>query len=96
MSSSTAMVKDEHGHAVLSKAMANGDVEEQLRLARAMLRDGGLLLRMARGRHGHLAVKAVLEVLEGEEQERARKQLLDCLPKLRLSRYGRSVAASLA
>lgn len=90
-----AMVKDEHGHAVLSKAMANASREEQLRLARALLRENGLLLRMARGRHGHVAVKAVLDVLEGQEQEIARKQLLDSVAKLRLSRYGRSVAASL-
>jgi len=90
-----AMVKDEHGHAVLSKAIANGSPEERLRLARALLQEGGLLLRMARGRHGHGAVKEVLEVLQGEEQDMARKQLLDSVAKLRLSRYGRSVAASL-
>lgn len=90
-----ALGKDDHGRAVLSAALAHTSPEERMALARAILRSQGLLVRMARTRQGHAAVRSVLEVLQGEERQVAYGQLVDGVAKLRLSRYGRMVLASL-
>jgi len=90
-----ALGKDDHGRAVLSKALSYAGPEERTALAHALLREQGLLVRMARTRHGHAAVMCVLQALSGGELEAARRQLLDGVATLRMSRYGRTVAACL-
>jgi len=91
-----ALGKDDHGRAVLSKALSHVGSEERTSLARALLQEQGLLVRMARTRHGHAAVKSVLMALDGPEREAARGQLLEGVATLRMSRYGRTVVACLS
>jgi hypothetical protein len=84
-----------HGIAVLSKAITLTEEEDQVRIARALLKEKGLIAIMARSRHGHVAVKLLLEELDGEDLEEAKAQLSEELTRLRVSRYGRSVVALL-
>jgi len=90
-----ALGKHDHGRAVLSKALSHVGREERASLARALLQEQGLLVRMARTRHGHAAVKHVLEALDGTEREAAKEQLMDGVQTLRMSRYGRTVVGCL-
>lgn len=76
--------------AVLGSALQMGPGEEPLLLARAMLA-AGVLPHMARHRHGCPAVKSVLEVLQDEEREQARDQLLAHHEGLGACRYGKIV-----
>jgi len=63
-----------HGSAVIREALIQGSREEATALARALVRSPGLLAQMTRTKHGHSAVKYVLEALDASEQETARKQ----------------------
>mmetsp|Transcript_77319 Transcript_77319/g.226746 ORF Transcript_77319/g.226746 Transcript_77319/m.226746 type:complete len:313 (-) Transcript_77319:209-1147(-) len=67
--------KDTHGRAVISSAMACAAREDQVTVARAVFREPGLLVCMARTRHGHHAAKCVAEVLEGRDLEDAKRLL---------------------
>mmetsp|Transcript_39189 Transcript_39189/g.124566 ORF Transcript_39189/g.124566 Transcript_39189/m.124566 type:complete len:406 (-) Transcript_39189:616-1833(-) len=86
---------DCYARAVISKALTHGGREDQVALARALLRQPGLLATMARTRHGHVAAKFVLLHLDGPDREEARRQLAQDLAVIRASRYGRFVAACL-
>ena len=86
---------DCYARAVVSKALAHGVHADQVALARALLREPGLIATMARTRHGHTAAKFVLQSLQGADGAEARRQLASELPVLRASRYGRFVATCL-
>lgn len=86
---------DAYARAVLSKALAHANADDQIALARALLRQKGLIATMARTRHGHPAVKSMLNVLTGTDAAEARRQLLQEIETLRKSRYGRFAAVLL-
>eukprot|EP00928_Gymnodinium_smaydae_P055030 TRINITY_DN38692_c0_g1_i1.p1 TRINITY_DN38692_c0_g1~~TRINITY_DN38692_c0_g1_i1.p1 ORF type:complete len:473 (-),score=72.47 TRINITY_DN38692_c0_g1_i1:103-1521(-) len=81
--------------AVVSKAMELGEHEDSVALARAFATKPGLVTAMARSRYGHLAVRAALNLLEGNERELVCAQLKNDAASLRASRYGRAVATTL-
>lgn len=88
---------DGYASAVVAKALSHGSKETRLLVARHVASSPGLVAQMARTRHGHLAVKLVLQLLEDFPQERdaACKELEADVSGLRASRYGRFVASSL-
>lgn len=86
---------DCYARAVISKALSFGQREDQVALARALLREPGLICTMARTRHGHVAAKFILQNLEVGDREEACRQLSQDAQVLRASRYGRFVAACL-
>lgn len=86
---------DPHACAVVGKAMTYGSRLDQVSIARGLLWVPGLIASMARSRHGHVAAKLVLNVLEGPELEEACSQLLADAACLRNSRYGQLVLSSL-
>lgn len=81
--------RDTHGRAVISAAMACAAHEDRVMIARAVFREPGLLVCMARTRHGQLAAKFVVQVLEGSELQDARR-LLFAEDLLSESRFGRT------
>merc|ERR1712187_10023 len=84
-----------HAGAVVGKAMTCGSRADQADLARALISTPGLLTTMARSRHGHIAAKAVLHVLEGADHEEACRLIYTEESSLRSSRYGQLVLSSL-
>jgi len=78
----------------LGKALCHGAQEDQLLLAQTLIRHEALVA-MSRTRHGSAAVKLVLEVVDGEDQEEAKRQLSEEMTSLRASRYGRVVVSCL-
>jgi len=86
---------DCYARAVVSKALSRGTMEGQMALARALLREPGLLATMARTRHGHVAAKFVLQHFGGSEREEACRRLSADIASIRASRYGRYIAACL-
>lgn len=91
----TTVVMDTYGCAVVYKALCHAPAPERMALARSLLREPGVMVGMSCTRHGHLATKQLLQVLEGEERAQAHQQLSKCTGSLRASRYGRQVAAAL-
>lgn len=87
--------RDTFGCAVISAAMCQLGHAGQIKLARVLTSQQGLLCYMAQARHGNLAVRMVLQVLEGYEHECARRMLLSDSSFLRTSRYGRAVMSCL-
>lgn len=87
-----SMGADVHASAVVGKAMTHCAPEDQKLIARALVRESGLISQMARTRHGHVAAKLVFNVLDGQDLEQARYQISPDLQNLRGSRYGRFVA----
>jgi hypothetical protein len=49
---------------VVLQALVHGDSESCLKLASALLKEQGLVVRMARSRRGHLAVRIILDLFE--------------------------------
>jgi hypothetical protein len=90
-----AISQDTFGCAVISSAMSYLERNDQLTLARRILHVPGLWALMSHARHGHQAVRCILQVLEGTEHDSAKQKLRADLPALRVSRYGRLVAAFL-
>lgn len=86
---------DIHGSAVVNAALSLGPNEESLALVRSVLRESGLIVAMASVRHGHVAVKRLLERADGADLANACIQLESASSTLRESRYGRQVLASL-
>jgi len=87
--------RDIHSGAVVAKAMSYSCPEDQLLLARALIREEGAIAAMARTRHGSLATKLVLQAVGGAEKDEAVRQIEEELPLLMARRYGRAVVASL-
>lgn len=88
---------DPYASAVVAKALARGPMDVRLELACKLHACPGLLLAMARTRHGHLAARQVLELLEARPQLRdeACRELQADARNLRKSRSGRFVLASM-
>jgi pumilio RNA-binding family len=84
-----------YASAVLSKAMAVGPLGEQIALAHALIKESGLLERMACTRNGYVAAIRVLHICGDREREELRSRLLVALGALRSCRYGKYVAAQL-
>jgi len=88
---------DPYASAVIAKALARGPRDVRLALACKLHACPGLVLAMARTRHGHLATRLVLELLEARPAERleACRELQADARNLRKSRSGRFVLASM-
>lgn len=82
------------GCIVLSSALSVCSSEARLAIARAMLKDAGLLGSMARTRHGHRTVLTLLGVLIGKDLELAQVMLRND-DKLSTDKYSRAILASL-
>lgn len=89
---------DCHGCAVLAKALMHGSKDMRSALARKISNSEGLTPLMARTRHGHVAVKLTLQLLEDfpDAMMRVRRELEANMHLFRNSRYGRFVAQALA
>eukprot|EP00933_Yihiella_yeosuensis_P064919 TRINITY_DN68473_c0_g1_i1.p1 TRINITY_DN68473_c0_g1~~TRINITY_DN68473_c0_g1_i1.p1 ORF type:complete len:377 (-),score=60.20 TRINITY_DN68473_c0_g1_i1:245-1375(-) len=88
---------DCYGSAIVAKALEFCSLEDQQGLIRALLSEPGLLVSMARTRHGHLAVELVLELSQGTEHEQlAWHEIESQASTLRSSRYGRVMVAWMA
>merc|ERR1712224_785990 len=87
-----SMCTDYHAVAVVRQALSHGSIGDRVALARAILNHPGLLVSMARSRHGQEAVKRLLEMPAEEERTRAWHTLNDNLAELKRSRYGRVTA----
>jgi len=85
------LAADAFGVTVVSGVLSKAPREGQVRVARALLREQGLLMFVACSRHGHVAATRTLQVLEGAEREEVRRMLLVEEATLRASRFGRSV-----
>jgi len=90
-----AVGTDVNGGAVLGKAFAYATHEDQVSLATGLVSEPGLLVKVARTRYGHGAVKIALQLLSGSGLADAQQQLLAEADSLRLTRYGRSVLGCL-
>jgi len=87
-----SLSSDSSSCAVVNAALSEtGCVGEQVELARAMLREPGLLVFLACTQQGHQAVRRVLELLSGDDLQEARRQLDSEAAALGASRYGRQV-----
>jgi len=84
---------DSFACAVVYKALVLGEFQDRVELATALLHERGLVVRMARSRRGHLAVKLMLELFEKNSPEwfDLRAQLRGAESSLRTARYGRTV-----
>eukprot|EP00929_Paragymnodinium_shiwhaense_P040748 TRINITY_DN21224_c0_g1_i1.p1 TRINITY_DN21224_c0_g1~~TRINITY_DN21224_c0_g1_i1.p1 ORF type:complete len:373 (-),score=87.92 TRINITY_DN21224_c0_g1_i1:903-1952(-) len=82
---------DPYGSAVLYKAMCNVGVDDQVTLARALLRAPDILVCMACSRHGYLSVVRACQLLDGEEGAEVRSLLAAHANKLCKSKYGQAV-----
>ncbi|CAJ1459953.1 unnamed protein product, partial [Effrenium voratum] len=85
--------QDSFGSAVVAAALSQLCKEDAITVARAVVQEPGLLTFMAHARHGHSAVRLILQALDGSDLAKARELLLAELPSLKVSRYGRVVAS---
>lgn len=83
------------GGGVIGAALEHAAPEDQVMVARAVLKDSALLLGMAQVRHGHLAVLQMLRELEGLDLVQLRLSLTYGADALRATRFGRAVLRSL-
>uniref|UniRef100_A0A7S0ZXQ9 PUM-HD domain-containing protein n=1 Tax=Noctiluca scintillans TaxID=2966 RepID=A0A7S0ZXQ9_NOCSC len=87
---------DFHASAVVTKALICAAPADSSALARALLCEDGLIPAMARTRHGHTSVQAILHHLDSPERDEAVRQLMPHFGDLQTSRYGRNVASCFA
>ncbi|CAE7552499.1 APUM1 [Symbiodinium pilosum] len=85
--------QDSFGSAVIAAALSQLCKEDAISLAQAIVQEQGLLTFMAHARHGHAAVRLLLQALDGSDLAKARELLCAELPSLKVSRYGRIVAS---
>jgi len=84
------------GDGVVAAAMEHANSEDKLLLAQTVLHKPGLLVLLAQGRHGHIAVLRMLQVLDGQESLQAHMTLAMEIAALRAStRFGRVVVKHL-
>lgn len=83
---------DYHGCAVVSAALTNSLPDDRIVVARSVLGRRGLLVCMARQRHGHDAVMCLLNLVNAKERAEAEIQLRASIGQLQRSRYGRVMA----
>jgi len=81
------LAADCFGGAVVSGALSGAPAENQVCMARALVKEGALAL-IACTRHGHTAAIRTLQVLEGAERKAARHILLASKSTLEASRWG--------
>lgn len=86
---------DFYGCAVVGKVLRLGSRLDRAAVGAALLQVPGLAVSMARQRHGHVAVKALLRVETAEVYNEARRQLTAEIEAIQNSRYGRMVVTSL-
>jgi len=89
------LASDPHGCAVVSAALTMAFGNHQVALAQALIKEPSLLVYVACSRHGHLAAEAAVQVLYGQEKEKAKNIFRAEQGTLMTSRHGRLVAASL-
>jgi len=90
------LTSDSFGCTVVNASLsAKGSQEGPVRIARAILKEPGLLLFAACTRHGHVAASRVLKVLQGQELANAKQMLQEEAESLRASRFGRNVVEML-
>jgi len=87
-----ALSSDQYGAAVVSCAMTSASRPSRLSLARAILKEPSVLIRLACSRHGHPAAREVVEVLDSPDRMEALRILGTNQTRLLRSRYGRIVA----
>ncbi|CAK9081482.1 unnamed protein product [Durusdinium trenchii] len=87
-----ALSSDVYGAAVVSCAMSTARHPCRVALARAILKEPSVLVRLACSRHGHGAARDVLQVLEGTDRTQALRILHQHQNRLQRCRYGRIVA----
>jgi hypothetical protein len=91
MNNTKAICSSNPSCAVVNAVLSNGEHEDSIALAHSILQHE-LLATMARSRHGHLAVRTLLELLEGSfEGDIALRQILASKHDLNKTRYGRSI-----
>jgi len=83
------------GCIVLSAALSKSPPASGLAIARAILQAPCLLGRMACTRHGHRTTLAVVDLLQGDDLEEARR-CLSAVEQIAANRFGRVVIARLA
>lgn len=83
---------DYHGCAVVSAALTHSLADDKIVVARSVLGRRGLLVCMARQRHGHDAVMCLLNLVNIKERAEAERQLRASIGQLQRSRYGRVMA----
>lgn len=83
---------DYHGCSVVSAALMHSLPDDKIWVARAVLGRRGLLVAMARQRHGHDAVMGLLNMVNTKERADAERQLRASIVQLQKSRYGRVMA----
>jgi len=83
---------DVYGAAVVSCAMTTARQPSRTSLAKAIMQEPSVLIRLACSRHGHAAAREVLQVLEGVDRTQALRILQQNQNRLQRSRYGRIVA----
>lgn len=69
-----------YGSAVVGQALKHVSQEDQIALARSLLHVPGLLVAMARSKHGHSAARLAMQALDGPEREAARREF--CIESL--------------
>ena len=69
--------------------------QNRVSVARSVLKQPGLVVSMARSRHGQEAVKHLLQVPNREVSENVFRLLTDNVEELQRSRYGRVIAKHL-
>lgn len=84
-----------HAPAVVSKALLFGTCEDRMAVARALLKERGLVISIARKRHGHDVVMHLFDVLDKHERESVRRLIKDSMEELSRTRYGRATAKDL-
>jgi flagellar biosynthesis GTPase FlhF len=90
-----SLCTDYHGVAVVSQALCSGTQADRVSVACSILRQPGLVLSMARSRHGQEAVKRLLQVPSEEVREDVFRLLSENTEELQRSRYGRVIAKHL-
>lgn len=83
------------GGGVIATTLAHAAPEDQVFLARSMLKDPALLVNLAQNRHGNGAVLQMARVLDGLERVQLRLILTYDIDVLRGCRFGRTVVRNL-
>mmetsp|Transcript_77424 Transcript_77424/g.160891 ORF Transcript_77424/g.160891 Transcript_77424/m.160891 type:complete len:372 (-) Transcript_77424:684-1799(-) len=91
----SSFVSDTFGAAVVSGALKTALPADRVTLARALVKDSGLLVAAATSRHGHGSVMTSLDLVMGEESCAAVDTLRRSAALLSASKFGRAVLAAL-
>lgn len=83
---------DYYAVGVVDKILSSGALTERLQVARTIIKTEGLLVTMARSRHGHEAVKQLLDGQGVEVRDETLAVLRSNMDELKQSRYGRVLA----